>query len=148
VLGFAAELIRTVESARSDLIELGVLTAKSTPELGRLNRSDIEQIVAGYCAMLVESLAERGRDTYHFYTDTVISGAIARGESVQAIMKSVTTFNILVISYLGQRVRAELYPEANAYLARWGAECCVDMLDMALRASNVAVPTLGSSHRA
>ncbi len=140
MLSCAAEVIETIQSRRSDLIQLGVLTTQTTPELGALTQSDVEQIVAGYSAILIEALEGQSRETFEFYTETVIAGAVAKGDTVQAIMKSITTFNILVMSYLAQHLPPKLHTEIIPFLARLGAEFAVAVMQTALSASGIELP--------
>lgn len=133
-------MIQTIEARRAELIQLGVLTTKTTPELGALTHLDVEQIVAGYSAMLIEALEGQSRDTFNFYTETVIAGAVAKGDTVQAIIKSITTFNIFAASHLALNLRPELHNEVIPFLARLGAEFTVAVLQTALSASGMPLP--------
>lgn len=132
MLSCAREVSEVIEKRYEALIDIGARVAQGTPELRDLPRSDVAQIVSGFVKVLAEAMEDRGNETFLFYTETVITGARAKGDSPASIVYATVMFTTSLAAELVQHVSPENRVELIVWLGKFTADYVVAVMNSAL----------------
>jgi hypothetical protein len=103
-------------------IELGVRIVAMTGQSMSLTPHDVKQIVVGFHQMLAEAIAGQENTVFKFFTETVITGIRAQGQSVETIVRTSVIFMTSVVADLVQSAPPQYRDELSSWLARFSAD--------------------------
>ncbi len=101
------------------MVDLAQRAASVTPEMGagRYSREELEQLIRGFEALLLEELFQRGRETRELFMETAIPGLVGDGQRVASLTHASTTFSLLVAVEVLDEIGPEHRPGATVWLA-------------------------------
>ena len=94
--------------------------------------ADLEQMVAGFVAILSEAALGSGSDTFTFFVDTVVPGMIASGDPLPTVMHGGMMFSNLLIGEVGRHIADDHYEETSRWLAAFIAHYHISVMQKGL----------------
>lgn len=128
---FARELLNAIEQRRAELIQtLGFTHSNPEPGARVYEHADIEQMVNGFLALLVEALEERPPEVRTFFLQTAMPALRDSGTTLHTMMRgSVQALMIMSIT-LTQHVSPEVRDEARGWLSSFTGAYVAEMADL------------------
>jgi len=141
MISCAKEFRALLQSRRTELVDLATLAVSRTPGLKAYTRVDMEQIISGLLAAIVEALEESSREQLTFFVETVIPGLIQNGESLSTIVHGTLVFITCVTADVSLSLQPEHRDEVIPWLANFWGEYASALVASGFRALQEGPPS-------
>jgi hypothetical protein len=132
MLSCAKEFLAVIEARRPALIECARIAREATPGMTEYTPADLEQMVAGFVALVSEAALGTGSETFDFFMDTVVPGMLAAGDSLPTMMHGGTAYSNLFIAEVSRHIAAEHYDEISRWMGIFIARYIVGIMNKGL----------------
>jgi hypothetical protein len=140
MLTCAKEVTELLGTRLEAQMEIARRTTAMSSDFKEFTKDDIKQIVVGFHQVLEEAIQEQGNATFKFFTETVITGIRAQGQSPESIVRTSVVF---VTSAVADIVQAAA-PEHRDELIPWFGKFAGDYI-AAVLVTAIGGPTSKSS---
>lgn len=111
------------------LVDAALVSARARGGATPFAQRDIEQLMRGFGAVMVEALEGASTADRALFVDTAVGGLMASGRDVGSLLAGVAAFGVTIAHALLPRVDAQHRDAAAAWLSRFFheyAQCIVD----------------------
>lgn len=110
-------------------------TVAGTPEMaGTFSDEDLRQLMRGFCQLLEEALTDSGSETREFFLGTAIPGLVAAGQEPLTLVRSTSTFVVLMTAAAIDGLEGADRQDAAEWLAGFFGEYVRDVAAVATEA--------------
>ena len=130
----AREALRAaIAESRDGWMRAGERAVAASPELAAasLGDDDLNQLLNGFEALMLEALEERGDETRRLFLETAVPALVAGGQTPASLVHGAAAFSVLLATEIVPLVSEEHRGETAGWLAGFLGAYCRDLVEAA-----------------